>query len=63
MKWFENCHLVGKLWFNDKMTWKTKEEIHRYLWEHKEDKKIMDEVYETLTYMVKNIDRVHPINF
>ena len=62
-KWFENCNLVGKLWFKDKMSWETKSKIHDYLWEHKEDENIMDEIHRKLTYMIQNIDRVHAINF
>ena len=62
-KWFENCNLVGKLWFKDKMSWETKEKINEYLWEHKDNTKVMDEINDKLTYMLHNIDKVHSINF
>ena len=62
-KWFENTSMVGKLWFNGKLSWDTKEKINDYLWDHKEDKNVMDEIHDKLTYMLNNLDRVHAINF
>ena len=62
-KWFENCKLVGKLWFHNKMSWETKRKINDYLWLNQENKKIMEEINIKLTYMVQNIDKVHVVNF
>ena len=62
-KWFDNCDMVGELWFNGKMTWETKEKLDKYLWENKDNHDIMNEINTKLTYMLKNIDRVHAINF
>ena len=62
-KWFENCDMIGELWFNGKMTWETKEKLDEYLWENKEDVNLMDEIHTKLTCMIQNIDMVHHINF
>ena len=62
-KWFENCDMVGELWFNGKMSWETKEKLDKYLWENKDNHVIMDEIYGKLTYMIQNIDNVHAVNF
>ena len=62
-KWFENCNMVGELWFNEKMSWETKEKLDEYLWENKEDTRLMDEIYGKLVNMIQNIDMVHHINF
>ena len=62
-KWFENCDMVNKLWFQGKMSWETKEKINSFLWEHSQDKNVMDEINTKLVYMIQNIDRVHAINF
>lgn len=62
-KWFENCDMVGELWFNGKMDWETKEKLDKYLWENKDNHVIMDEIHTKLTCMIQNIDNVHVVNF
>ena len=62
-KWFENCDMVGELWFNGKMSWETKEKLDGYLWENKENSRLMDEIHTKLTCMIQNIDMVHVVNF
>lgn len=62
-KWFENCDMVGELWFNEKMDWETKEKLDKYLWENKDNHDIMNEINTKLAYMIQNIDNVHVVNF
>ena len=62
-KWFENCDMIGDLWFQGKMTWETMDKLEKYLWENKEDSRVMDEIYGKLVNMIQNIDNVHTINF
>ena len=50
--------IVNNLWFNGKMSWKTKEKINSYVFEHSDDEQLMDKLYKKASYYQDNMSKI-----